>query len=279
MFFESDRIDHVRAMILASDVAGRAKALASLLPMQRQDFYGIFKAMDGYPVTIRTLDPPLNEFLPNEGAREEIAALAKRFDLPLAKVTERVNALKELNPMLGLRSCRLGIIWPEITAMQVRAIFEAAVQAALEGYKVLPEVMIPLIGNEKEFALQRDVVHRVAAEVIKGSAKPVKIDYLVGTMIELPRAALVADKVVEAGAQFFSFGTNDLPQTTFGLSRDDAGLFLPQYLEQKIWEIDPFVTIDREGMGQLIDIGVKKGRSVDRKLKVGICGEHGGDPD
>jgi pyruvate,orthophosphate dikinase len=275
MFFESDRIDHVRAMILATDVEGRRKALDSLLPMQRHDFYGIFKAMDGLPVTIRTLDPPLHEFLPHEA--HEIEALAKRFHLPLAKVKERINQLKELNPMLGLRGCRLGILWPEITAMQARAIFEAAAMAAAEGVKVLPEIMIPLIGNQREFALQKAVVDKVAKEVQAKSQKPVA--YLVGTMIELPRAALVADKVAEAGAEFFSFGTNDLTQTTFGLSRDDAGLFIPQYLEQKIWERDPFVTIDVEGMGQLVAIGVEKGRSKNRKLKVGICGEHGGDPD
>jgi pyruvate,orthophosphate dikinase len=275
MFFESDRIDHVLAMILASDLAGREKALASLLPMQRQDFHGIFKVMDGYPVTIRTLDPPLHEFLPHNAP--EIEALAKKFNLPLDKVNERINALKELNPMLGLRGCRLGILWPEITAMQVRAIFEAACQAASEGVKVLPEIMIPLIGNEREFSLQRDIVHKIAAEV--QAKTKVRVDYLVGTMIELPRAALVADKVAAAGAQFFSFGTNDLTQTTFGLSRDDAGLFIPAYLEQGIWERDPFVTIDQEGMGQLVTMGVEKGRSVNRKLKVGICGEHGGDPE
>ena len=275
MFFESDRIDHVRAMILASDLAGREKALAALLPMQRQDFYGIFKAMDGFPVTIRTLDPPLHEFLPN--AHPEIESLAKKFDLPLEKVKERINALKELNPMLGLRGCRLGILWPEITAMQARAIFEAAVQAASEGVTVLPEIMIPLIGNEREFALQKSVIQKVAEEVLAKSGTDLK--YLIGTMIELPRAALVADKVVEAGAQFFSFGTNDLTQTTFGLSRDDAGIFIPEYLANKIWEQDPFVTIDQEGMGQLIAMGVEKGRSVSRRLKIGICGEHGGDPE
>jgi pyruvate,orthophosphate dikinase len=275
MFFESDRIDHVRAMILANDITGRQKALDSLLPMQRQDFVGLFKAMDGYPVTIRTLDPPLHEFLPQ--AESDIEALAKKFNLPLEKVKERINSLKEQNPMLGLRGCRLGILWPEITAMQARAIFEAVIEASADGVKVLPEIMIPLIGNEKEFILQKKVVDSVAKEI--QLQRGVKLHYLVGTMIELPRAALVADKVADAGAEFFSFGTNDLTQTTYGLSRDDSGIFLPQYLEQKIWDQDPFVTLDQEAVGELIDIAVAKGRSVNHKLKIGICGEHGGDPD
>ncbi|MDR1656242.1 MAG: pyruvate, phosphate dikinase [Deltaproteobacteria bacterium] len=274
MFFESDRIDHVRAMILASDLAGRKKALASLLPMQRNDFIGIFKAMDGLPVTIRTLDPPLHEFLPHDEG--DIEALANKFGLALEKVKSRINALREQNPMLGLRGCRLGIIYPEITAMQARAIFEAAIEVASKGVNVLPEIMIPLIGNEKEFKLQKDIVVGVAEETFAKAG--VTIDYMIGTMIELPRAALVADKVARAGAEFFSFGTNDLTQTTFGLSRDDSGIYLPEYLALKIWDQDPFVTIDQEGLGQLITIGVTKGRSVNRKLKVGICGEHGGDP-
>jgi pyruvate,orthophosphate dikinase len=274
MFFEADRIDHVRAMILANSLADRQKALSRLLPMQREDFLGIFKAMDGLPVTIRTLDPPLHEFLPH--TEREIADLAKKFSLPLAEVKGRIEALHEQNPMLGLRGCRLGILFPEITEMQARAIFEAALKATQEGVKVLPEIMIPLIGNEKEFAVQKAIVDQVATEVL-GQSKA-KVNYLVGTMIELPRAALVADKVVEAGAQFFSFGTNDLTQTTFGLSRDDSGVFLPQYLDQHIWDKDPFVSIDVEGLGQLMSIGVAKGRSADEKLKIGICGEHGGDP-
>jgi pyruvate,orthophosphate dikinase len=230
--------------------------------------------MDGLPVTIRTLDPPLHEFLPHTDT--EIIDLAKKFSLPLEKVKDRIEALHEQNPMLGLRGCRLGILYPEITTMQAQAIFEAAAKASLEGIKVIPEIMIPLIGNEKEFAAQKAIVDKVAGEVL-GKSKA-KVDYLVGTMIELPRAALVADKVVKAGAQFFSFGTNDLTQTTFGLSRDDSGVFLPQYLENHIWDNDPFVSIDTEGLGQLIEIGVKRGRSEDRKLKIGICGEHGGDP-
>jgi pyruvate,orthophosphate dikinase len=275
MFFQADRIDHFRAMILAKDLESRKKALHSILPMQRDDFYGIFKAMDGLPVTIRTLDPPLHEFLPHTD--KEIAELARKLGLTDEFIRERVNLLREQNPMLGLRGCRLGILFPEITAMQVRAIFEAAVKAANEGAVVLPEIMIPLIGNEKEFALQKTIVEEVAAEVLAKAKN--KVDYLVGTMIELPRAALVADKVVAAGAQFFSFGTNDLTQTTFGLSRDDSGMFLPQYLENYVWSKDPFVSIDVEGMGQLVEIGVAKGRKASRKLKVGICGEHGGDPD
>jgi pyruvate,orthophosphate dikinase len=274
MFFESDRIDHIRAMILADDETGRQVALDKLLPMQRDDFYGIFKAMDGLPVTIRTLDPPLHEFLPHSD--EQIAELAAKFSLPLDRVKARISALQEQNPMLGLRGCRLGILYPEITAMQAQAILEAAVKAAGEGVKVLPEIMIPLAGHEKEFTLQKAVVDDVALKVF--AAAKTKVDYLVGTMIELPRAALIADRLARAGAQFFSFGTNDLTQTTYGLSRDDSGIFLPHYLEQEIWPQDPFVTIDQDGLGQLVTLGVQKGRSVDRKLKVGICGEHGGDP-
>ncbi|MDR2386772.1 MAG: pyruvate, phosphate dikinase, partial [Deltaproteobacteria bacterium] len=274
MFFQEDRIDHVRAMILSKDKEEREAALSRILPMQREDFYEIFKAMNGLPVTIRTLDPPLHEFLPHSD--REIEELANKFSMPLQAVKDRIEVLHEQNPMLGLRGCRLGILYPEITTMQARAIFEAAVRATKEGIKVLPEIMIPLIGNEKEFATQKAVVDTVAQEVL-GQSK-VKLNYLVGTMIELPRAALVADKVVEAGAEFFSFGTNDLTQTTFGLSRDDSGLFLPTYLSEGIWSKDPFVSIDVEGLGQLMTIGVEKGREANEKLKIGICGEHGGDP-
>ncbi|MDR3155202.1 MAG: pyruvate, phosphate dikinase [Deltaproteobacteria bacterium] len=274
MFFEADRIDHVRRMILSDDLAGRKECLAKLLPMQRGDFYGIFKAMDGLPVTIRTLDPPLHEFLPH--ADHEIEDLASRLKLPAAKVKTRIAGLREQNPMLGLRGCRLGILFPEITEMQVKAIIEAAAQALGEGIDVQPEIMIPLVGHEKEFALQKEIVDRVAAEVQEQTGQQVK--YLVGTMIELPRAALEADRIVKAGAQFFSFGTNDLTQTTYGLSRDDSGSFLNRYSELHIWTEDPFVSLDQDGVGQLVDIGVQKGRSADRKLKVGICGEHGGDP-
>ncbi|MDR1038910.1 MAG: pyruvate, phosphate dikinase [Deltaproteobacteria bacterium] len=274
MFFETDRIDHVRRMILSDDLEGRREALAKILPMQRGDFHGIFKAMDGLPVTIRTLDPPLHEFLPHD--EPEIGELAKRLDIPHAKVRTRIAALREQNPMLGLRGCRLGILFPEITEMQARAIFEAASQAVREGVKVLPEIMIPLVGHEKEFAYQKEVVDRVAAEVKAETGQAV--EYLVGTMIELPRAALEADRIVQAGAEFFSFGTNDLTQTTFGLSRDDSGSFLNRYSELGIWDHDPFVSIDQDGVGSLVEIGVYKGRSADKKLKIGICGEHGGDP-
>jgi pyruvate,orthophosphate dikinase len=275
MFFLEDRIDHIRAMILADDYVGREKALARLLPMQRTDFYEIFKAMDGLPVTIRTLDPPLHEFLPHD--HKDIEALARKFKLPTEQVKNRIDALKEQNPMLGLRGCRLGILYPEITKMQARAIFEAAAKALNEGIEVEPEIMIPLVGHEREFILQKQIVDEAARIVME--EKGTKFPYLVGTMIELPRAALVADKIVAAGAEFFSFGTNDLTQTTFGLSRDDSGSFLGAYQDLGIWKVDPFVSIDQEAVGQLISIGIFKGRAVDQHLKIGICGEHGGDPD
>ncbi|MDR2354124.1 MAG: pyruvate, phosphate dikinase, partial [Deltaproteobacteria bacterium] len=274
MFFEEDRIDHVRSMILANDKEGRSEALARLLPMQREDFCAIFKAMDGLPVTIRTLDPPLHEFLPH--TERERNDLAHKFGLTPATVKARCEALKEQNPMLGLRGCRLGILFPEITEMQARAIFEAAAQVIREGIKVLPEIMIPLVGHPKEFIFQKEIVDRIGQSVM--DEQRVKIPYLVGTMIELPRAALEADKIVEAGAEFFSYGTNDLTQTTFGLSRDDSGSFLEVYTKMGIWEKDPFVTLDQDGVGQLILIGVAKGRKVSSHLKIGICGEHGGDP-
>jgi pyruvate,orthophosphate dikinase len=274
MFFEEDRIGHIRSMILADSQDGRREALARLLPMQRSDFYEIFKAMDGLPVTIRTLDPPLHEFLPHTD--KEIEELAEKFHLLPSRVKERVEALKEQNPMLGLRGCRLGILYPEITAMQARAVFEAAAQALGEGVRAEPEIMIPLVGHEREFILQKEIVDRAAEEVM--AERHTKIKYLVGTMIELPRAALVADKIAAAGAEFFSFGTNDLTQTTYGLSRDDSGSFLGVYQERGIWSSDPFVTVDQDALGQLIKIGVEKGRGADPKLKIGICGEHGGDP-
>ncbi|MDR2945275.1 MAG: pyruvate, phosphate dikinase [Candidatus Adiutrix sp.] len=274
MFFEGDRITSMREMILAADAAGRQKALDKLLPMQRRDFYEIFKVMDGLPVTIRTLDPPLHEFLPHTDA--EIAEVAKDIHANPADIKAKIEELKEQNPMLGHRGCRLGIVFPEITAMQARAIFEAAVQAGKEKVKVLPEIMIPLVGHEKEFRLQKEVVDRVAQEV--SSETKTRLKYMVGTMIELPRACLSADRIVQAGAEFFSFGTNDLTQTTFGLSRDDAGKFLPSYLEEGIWEKDPFVTIDVPGVGFLVETGIAKGRLAAANLKIGICGEHGGDP-
>jgi len=273
MFFEGDRITAMREMILADTVEERRKALKKLLPMQRKDFIGIFKAMDGLPVTIRTLDPPLHEFLPNTD--EEMKEFSKITGIPKNKLKAEVASLHELNPMLGHRGCRLGIAYPEITEMQARAVFEAAVQVTKKGIKAFPEVMIPLVGHVNEFRKQREIVVKVADEVIKKSG--VKIKYLVGTMIELPRAALTADQIAQE-AEFFSFGTNDLTQTTLGLSRDDAGKFLPFYVEQKILPADPFQTIDVDGVGQLVEIGVRKGRSTRKKLKVGICGEHGGDP-
>ena len=273
MFFEEARIDAVREMIVAETPEGRAAALDKILPMQQQDFEGIFRAMDGLPVTIRTLDPPLHEFLPH-GA-EEIADLAGKMGVSVEKLSAAVAALTEANPMLGHRGCRLGIVYPEITAMQARAIFQAAVTVAAEGVSVLPEVMIPLVGHVKELALQEQVVRDVATAVFKEARR--EVPYLVGTMIELPRAALTADEIAER-AEFFSFGTNDLTQTTLGLSRDDAGRFLPGYVERGIYEADPFARLDRTGVGQLVRMGFEKGRATRPGLKVGICGEHGGEP-
>ena len=273
MFFEGDRIKAMREMIVARDKAGREKALAKLLPMQRSDFEGIFTAMDGYPVTIRLLDPPLHEFLPHEP--DDIAELAKEMGISAKDLTETVASLHEANPMLGHRGCRLGISYPEITEMQARAIFEAAVNVTAKGVKAIPEVMIPLVATVKEFAHQEAIVRRVAAEVFAKAKK--EVPYLCGTMIELPRAALTADEIAGV-AEFFSFGTNDLTQTTFGLSRDDAGRFLPFYVEQGLLPADPFQQLDQTGVGKLMKIGIDLGRSVRKDLKVGICGEHGGDP-
>jgi pyruvate,orthophosphate dikinase len=273
MFFEGRRIVAVREMILASEPEGRRRALAKLLPMQREDFVGIFKAMAGLPVTIRTLDPPLHEFLPHTVA--EIKELAKDLGVKPAEIEAKVAALAEANPMLGHRGCRLGIAYPEITEMQARAIFEAACIVTKQGKRVYPEVMIPLVAHVNELKLQKQIVIATAEEVMRKQG--VKINYLVGTMIELPRAALTADQIATE-AQFFSFGTNDLTQTTFGLSRDDAGRFLPMYVDKGILPVDPFVSLDVEGVGQLVQMGVTKGRSVRPELKVGICGEHGGDP-
>ncbi len=273
MFFEGDRIDAVREMIVAETQTERAAALAKIAPYQKADFAGIFRAMDGLPVTIRTLDPPLHEFLPHGQA--EIKLLAEKLGVPVEKLNAKIDALHESNPMLGHRGCRLGIVYPEITEMQARAIFEAAAECAADGVTVLPEIMIPLVSTVAELKLQADVVRRVAAEVLDGAG--VKVDFMVGTMIELPRAALTANQIAEV-AEFFSFGTNDLTQTTFGLSRDDAGRFLPYYVEQKILRDDPFQVLDREGVGQLVQMGVERGRSTRSDLKVGICGEHGGEP-
>jgi pyruvate,orthophosphate dikinase len=281
MFFAEDRILHMRAMILANNEKDRRAALKKLLPMQRSDFLGLFRAMDGLPVTIRLLDPPLHEFLPKrEDLMVEIAVLeATKPKSPKLKelktLLHRVNELHELNPMLGLRGCRLGITYPEITEMQARAIFEAAVAAQKEGKKAKPEVMIPLTAGIKEMANQAAIVRRVASEVF--AEKGGSIEYLVGTMIELPRAALVADEIAKE-AEFFSFGTNDLTQTTFGFSRDDINQFLPIYLGEGILKQDPFAVLDQEGVGQLIKIAVEKGRKTRPNLKIGICGEHGGEP-
>lgn len=274
MFFEGERIDAVREMILAEDTKGRQKALAKILPMQRKDFVGIFRAMDGLPVTIRTLDPPLHEFLPHTTA--EINDLAKKMGVKPSVIKDKVESLSEANPMLGHRGCRLGIMYPEITAMQARAIIQAACKVAKEGKKVYPEIMIPLVGHVNELKLQRDLVEMVAQEVM-AKAK-IKVKYMIGTMIELPRAAVTADEIAKV-ADFFSFGTNDLTQTTFGLSRDDAGKFLPDYVKQGILERDPFVVMDQDGVGVLVRMGLEKGRQTKPKLKVGICGEHGGEPD
>ena len=269
MFFEGDRIVAVREMILASDEAGRRQALAKLKPMQRLDFEGIFTAMDGLPVTIRLLDPPLHEFLPHEPAQQ--AQMAEEMGVPLSQIEAKIVSLHEFNPMLGHRGCRLGITYPEIYEMQVEAIFEAAVNVRAEGINPLPEIMIPLVGTEREFSDLKAMVDRVAV-AIGGT-----VEYLVGTMIEIPRAALLADQIAEQ-AQFFSFGTNDLTQLTFGYSRDDAGKFLPEYVAQGILADDPFQSLDQEGTGQLVRLGTERGRSTRKTLKVGICGEHGGDP-
>jgi pyruvate,orthophosphate dikinase len=315
MFFEGDRIDSVRQMILSSteykaieaqlliaqaevekangekkkEAKKRVKeiqkkfkrpselyngALAALLELQREDFVGIFRAMNGFPVTIRTLDPPLHEFVPHDDAT--LKELAKKIKINFKEAKARVEQLHEFNPMLGHRGCRLGIIYPEITEMQARAIFEAAVKVQREGVTVKPEIMIPLVGNVAELKLQTDVVRRVAAEVF--AKEGTTVEYLVGTMIEVPRAALTANRIAEV-AEFFSFGTNDLTQMTMGLSRDDSGKFLPAYVEKKIYADDPFQVLDQEGVGQLVDIGIQKGRSTKADLKVGICGEHGGEPE
>jgi len=274
MFFEEDRITPMREMIVADDEAGRRKALEKLLPMQRQDFIEIFEAMAGFPVIIRTLDPPLHEFLPH--GDEEIKEFAKETGLDLQKVSDKIESLHESNPMLGHRGCRLGITYPEITEMQARAIIEAAVDVAKRGIEVLPEIMIPLVGVAKELELQKAIAVRVAKEVMEEAG--IEIEYMVGTMIELPRAALTADEIAEH-AEFFSFGTNDLTQTTFGMSRDDAeGKFLQEYVEGGIMAGSPFMSIDEKGVGALIRIATEKGRATNPELEVGICGEHGGDP-
>ncbi|MBF0492141.1 MAG: pyruvate, phosphate dikinase [Deltaproteobacteria bacterium] len=274
MFFDAERIEAVREMILAEDVNGRKKALAKILPMQQGDFKGIFREMKDLPVTIRLLDPPLHEFLPHTA--EEIAQLSKSMDVSLEKLEAKLESLKEFNPMLGHRGCRLGVTYPEIYEMQVRAIMEAACELAKEeNFKIIPEIMIPLVSDYKELVLLRGISEQIATEVMK--EKGVHLEYKIGTMIELPRAALTADQVAQA-ADFFSFGTNDLTQTTYGLSRDDAGKFLPFYIEKKIFSEDPFVVLDQTGVGRLIKMAVDLGRKTKPHLKVGICGEHGGEP-
>ncbi len=273
MFFEGERIKAVREMILAEDVEGRKKALKKLLPMQKKDFLGILKAMEGYGVTIRLLDPPLHEFVPNDDASQQ--EMAQELGIPVEKVRARVASLHEFNPMLGHRGCRLGITYPEITEMQAQAIFEAACELKKKNVNVKPEVMVPLVGTVKEFIAQKKIIVETAEKVM--TKMKVKVDYQVGTMIEIPRACVTAGDIA-AEAEFFSFGTNDLTQMTFGYSRDDAGSFLPEYIDKKILPADPFRTIDRNGVGVLVKMGVEKGRAVRKNLKIGICGEHGGDP-
>jgi pyruvate,orthophosphate dikinase len=274
MFFEGNRIDAMREMILADSLPAREAALAKLLPFQREDFHGIFKALKGYPATIRFLDPPLHEFLPH--AKEQQLDLANKLGIPVEKIIARVHELHEFNPMLGFRGCRLGIKYPEITRMQARAVFEAAAAAQKEGLKPKPEIMIPLVGFKKELDLQVAIVHEVAKQVM--AEKKVKFAYSVGTMIEVPRGALTADEIAQT-AEFFSFGTNDLTQTCLGMSRDDSGSFLPAYTENEIVKKNPFASIDQTGVGQLIQIAVAKGNATRPGIKLGICGEHGGDPD
>ncbi|HEX5790998.1 MAG TPA: pyruvate, phosphate dikinase [Luteolibacter sp.] len=273
MFFEGDRIDAMREMILATDLGSREAALAKLLPYQREDFIGIFKELAGLPATIRLLDPPLHEFLPH--SKEQQMDLARKIGVRVESIIQRVAELHEFNPMLGHRGCRLGIAYPEITAMQARAIFEAAATVAKLKIKVKPEVMIPLVGFSKEFQLQAEIVHNVAKQVM--SEQKIKFDYQVGTMIEVPRGALTADEIAQ-GAEFFSFGTNDLTQTCLGISRDDMGAFLVPYTESEIFKKNPFASLDTTGVGQLMETAVAKGRSTRPNIKLGICGEHGGDP-
>jgi len=273
MFFHEDRIKAVREMILAYDEEGRKKALAKLLPYQKEDFIGIFKAMDGRPVTIRLLDPPLHEFLPH--GEKEVEEIAKALDVSVEKLKEKIHELKEFNPMLGHRGCRLVVTYPEIAEMQTEAIISAACELVKEGKKVLPEIMIPLVGMSQELEFNEEIVRRVAEETIKKYG--VKLDYLVGTMIEVPRGALTADKIAKK-AEFFSFGTNDLTQMNFGFSRDDAGRFITEYIQKGLFEEDPFQILDQEGTGQLMEIAIEKGRKTRKDLKLGICGEHGGEP-
>ncbi|MDE6113198.1 MAG: pyruvate, phosphate dikinase, partial [Bacteroidales bacterium] len=273
MFFEGDKIIPMREMILADDAAGRREALAKLLPLQRTDFEGIFEAMQGLPVTVRLLDPPLHEFVPqDEKGQEEMAAV---MGVPVETVKRKVKALHEVNPMLGHRGCRLGNTYPEISEMQTRAIMEAALNLKKKGIKARPEIMVPLAGSKKELEMQVNVIRETANKVFE--ERQDSIPYLVGTMIEVPRAAIVADEIAEV-AEFFSFGTNDLTQMTFGFSRDDVGKFLPTYIEKNLLKNDPFQILDRKGVGALVKTGAEKGRQTRPDIKIGICGEHGGEP-
>ena len=273
MFFEPERISAMRKMIIANNKEERRQAIMQLLPHQKQDFYGILKAMAPYPVTIRLLDPPLHEFLPDE--KNKIEKLALELDISFDELQNRIDSLNELNPMLGHRGCRLGISYPEITEMQARAIFKASAQLVKEEYCPLPEIMVPLVSSVKEFKHQKNIIHKVANAIEK--EMNIKLEYLVGTMIELPRACITADSIAKE-ADFFSFGTNDLTQTTYGFSRDDIGSFLPKYLNNQLLSNDPFQSIDQDGVGELVKIGIEKGRKENPHLKIGICGEHGGDP-
>ncbi|HIT68519.1 MAG TPA: pyruvate, phosphate dikinase, partial [Candidatus Aphodomonas merdavium] len=276
MFFSEDRIAAVREMILSDTEAQRRAALAKLLPMQRGDFEGIYKAMEGRPVTIRFLDPPLHEFLPQKNMTEEIAALAKELNTTSEAIVAKIDALHEFNPMMGHRGCRLAVTYPEIAEMQTRAVIEAAMNVRKEtGWDIVPEIMIPLVGEAKELAYVKKIVEDTIQAVSKERGETIK--YMVGTMIEIPRAAVTADEIAKE-AQFFSFGTNDLTQMTFGFSRDDAGKFLGAYYDKKIFESDPFAKLDQNGVGKLVDMAAKLGRSVRPDIKLGICGEHGGDP-
>jgi pyruvate, orthophosphate dikinase len=275
MFFDPQRLPYMQEMILADTEQERRKALNKLLPFQKEDFYGLFKTMKGFPVTIRTLDPPLHEFLPktNEAAKE----LSATIDIPVEKIMKKSQELHERNPMLGHRGCRLGITYSEITEMQVRAIMSAACELyKKEKVKVIPEIMIPLVGNVKELIDQKNLTIKIAEEILK--EYKIKLDYKIGTMIEVPRAALTADEIAKE-ADFFSFGTNDLTQMGMGFSRDDAGKFIKIYLNKKILDNDPFQTLDQKGIGKLVAMGVTLGRKVKKDLKIGICGEHGGDPE
>jgi pyruvate,orthophosphate dikinase len=273
MFFAEERLPFMQEMIVAGDREARVRALDKLFPFQKADFVGIFREMEGYAVTIRTLDPPLHEFLPK--TQEEAEELSRKSGVPAERIWAKVEELHEINPMLGHRGCRLGISYPEITEMQVRAIISAACEVAKEGRRVAPEIMIPLVQDIRELEHQRTIVERVAREVM--AQYGVTVEYQVGTMIELPRSALLADEIARQ-AEFFSFGTNDLTQTVMGLSRDDAGKFLPFYIEQGIFAHDPFIVLDEPGVGRMVEIGVQKGRATRPNLKIGICGEHGGEP-